>query len=181
VEKQVVVMTTDTIQTRYLELLEELGDLERNPVKADRDELRLSCFERTKQLVEDTESSEPGPLILHGIVARMLRRWDAAEHSARLVTQLRPDLLFGWLDLTWALSELGRLDEAESCARRAVAIQPDSPAALGNLASILLERGAIGQAHDAIERALAQDPTDLKNQLIAERIGYARDRQVEEN
>jgi tetratricopeptide (TPR) repeat protein len=169
-------MTTDTIQSRYLELFKELEELERNPFKADRDERRLLFFDRTGKLVADTGSTEPGPLLLHGVAARLLRRWNIAEQSARLVTQLRPDLLFGWLDLTWALASLGRLDEAESCARRAVVIQPDSPAALGNLASILFGRGAIMEAHDNIERALAKDPTDVQNRLIAERIGYPRDR-----
>jgi Flp pilus assembly protein TadD len=107
-----------------------------------------------------------------------LKQWELAAESARAVTVLRPDLIYGWLDLTWACGELGRLDEAESCARRAVAIDGGSEFAWGNLASVLVQRGDVEEAFTTITRALEIDPANGKNQAIREHIREARDQHV---
>jgi len=164
-----------SIQTRYTELWNELKSLEGRPPIAARQQAFTSFAERTTQLVKDSRGQEPGPLLLQGIAARFLKQWGLAAESARAVTVLRPDLIFGWLDLTWALVELGRLDEAESCAREAVGLDASNALALGNLASVLLQRGKVEEAFVTITRALQSDPTNSKNQLIRERIRESRD------
>ena len=164
-----------TIQTRYTELWNELRSLEERPPATGRQQAFASFADRTAQLVKDSHGQEPGPLLLQGIAARFLKRWDLAAESARAVTVLRPDLILGWLDLTWALAELDRLEEAESCARDAVALDTTSALALGNLASVLLQRGKVEEAFITITRALQSDPTNSKNQLICDRIREARD------
>jgi hypothetical protein len=169
------ISSVTSIQTRYTELWNELKTLEERPPVAGRQQAFASFAERTAQLVKDSHGQEPGPLLLQGIAARFLKQWGLAAESARAVTVLRPDLIFGWLDLTWALAELGRLDEAESCAHEAVALDAASALALGNLASVLLQRGKVEEAFITITRALQSDPRNSKNQLIRERIREARD------
>jgi tetratricopeptide (TPR) repeat protein len=165
------------IQTRYVELLNELKELEERPLRADRQQALASFSERTSQLVKDSHVQEPGPLLLQGIAARLLKQWELAAESFRAVTVLRPDLIHPWLDLTWSLAELGRLDEAESCARHAVALDTNNAQALGNLASVLLQRGDVEQAFTTINHAVEHDPTDSTNRRILERICKARGQQ----
>jgi tetratricopeptide (TPR) repeat protein len=93
-----------------------------------------------------------------------------AEQSFRMVTELRPDLLDGWLELTWALAKLDRLDDAEACAKRAVEIDGSSAAAFGNLASVMLQRGNAEEALPVITRGIALDPSDTKNQMILQQV-----------
>jgi hypothetical protein len=62
---------------------------------------------RAKQLVEDTQANEPEPLQCQGIVARLLTQWDEAASLFRRVTEMRPEDLDGWLELTWALNRPG--------------------------------------------------------------------------
>jgi len=166
------------VQEQYVELLNELKNLEERPLRAGRQQALASFAERTAQLVKDSHAQEPGPLLLRGIAARLLKQWELAAESARAVTVLRPNLIEGWLDLTWALGVLGQLDEAESCARHAVAIDAQSPYALGNLASVLVQRGAVEEAFSTIGRALEIDPANDKNQRLREQIRVARDQAV---
>ena len=163
-----------SLQARYTELQKELGNLEERPPSASRDQAFASFAERTAQLVKDTNRQEPGPLLLHGVAARFLKQWNLAAESTRAVTVLRPDFIFAWLDLTWALAKLDRLEEAESCAREAVRLDTSNPLALGNLASVLLQRGEVEDAFVTITRALEADPTDTTNQLMCDRIREAR-------
>jgi hypothetical protein len=169
------IVSVTSVQTRYTELWNELKTLEERPPTAARQQAFVSFAERTRQLVQDSRGQEPGPLLLHAHAARFLKQWGVAAESARAVTVLRPDLMFGWLDLTWALAEMGRLDEAESCAREAVGLDAINALALGNLAQVLLQRGKVDEALVTITRALQSDPTNRKNQLIDARIREARD------
>lgn len=163
----------DSIQARYDSLAAELAVLEAQPVSRARDERLASCFERAAKLVEDSNWQEPGPLWVHGFAARLSRRWAVAEQSFRRMTELRPDILVGWLELTWALAKLDRLEEAESAARRATEVDPTSSAAFGNLASALLQRGRPTEASAAIARAIELDPLDEKNRIIQQQVQNA--------
>jgi hypothetical protein len=137
-----------------------------------------SLYERAKQLVEDTQEREPGPLHLQGIVARLLGRWGEAARLFRQVAELRPDYVDCWLELTWALASLRRFEEAELSARRAVELDPNHPGALGNLAGALLERGALDEAQLVIRKALLADPADEKNAILEASIRRAVSRKV---
>jgi hypothetical protein len=139
-----------------------------------------SLCNRAREMVEETNSEQPGPLFIEGIAARLAGRWSVAEPAFRKVTALLPDRLDGWLELTQALGHLDRLDEAEAAARQAVAVQADSPAALGNLASALLQRCKPEAALPFIERALALDPSDKMNQRIREKVRDALHERVAE-
>ena len=156
-------------QARFSELSKELGAIEEMS-EAEGREAAAVFLRRATQLVDDTARTEPGPLLLQGIAARLLGRWDVAEQAFRAVTELRPTFLSGWHDLTWALSSLGRLDEAESTARHAIMMAPDDPASLGNLASVLRDRGQLDEALAAVTRALELQPADNINEMLLDRI-----------
>jgi hypothetical protein len=125
---------------------------------------------RATQLVSDTQSQDPGPLLLKGAAARLLGRPEVAEPAFRAVTVLQPTMLSAWHDLTWALASLGRLEEAESTARHTLAMSPDNSASLGNLASVLRERGKLDEAMSTAKRALELTPGDRINQAIIDQI-----------
>jgi Flp pilus assembly protein TadD len=164
-------------QARYSELTKELRAIEEMSAP-ERSEAAAALLGRAAQLVDDTAHTEPGPLLLQGIAARLLRRWDVAEQAFRTVTALQPTFLSAWHDLTWALASLGRLDEAESIARHALTIAPDDPASLGNLASVLRERGNLDEALVAITRAVELQPGDNINEMILDRIRNDRRKQI---
>ena len=161
------------LETRYLALADELRSLEARPISRTRDERLASFYDRATELVTCSSRQKPWPLLLQGIAARLLRRWKLAEQSFRDVTELRPDLLDGWLELTCALAKLERLDQAEASARRAIEVDGTSAAAYGNLASILLQRGEADAALPVITRAVALDPSDEKNQMILQHLQNA--------
>jgi Flp pilus assembly protein TadD len=163
------------VQERFLSLADELtrlGALEDAP-SGDYQGDVASCYQRAKQLLEDTQAAEPGPLQLQGIAARLLKRWDEAVSLFRRVTELRPEYLAGWLELTWALASLRRFEDAERAARTAVALDPENASALGNLAAVLLERDKIDEARLVAQKALVADPEDAKNQAVLAAIERA--------
>jgi len=165
----------DVVQApaRYRELANELQAIE---TMTDDKKLEAASgfLARAAQLVDDTRHIEPGPLMLQGIGARLLNRWDVAEQAFRTVTTLRPTFLSAWQDLTGALANLGRLEEAEVTARHAVAMAPDDHASLGNLANVLRERGNLDEALTVITRATELHPGDHMNELLLEQIRNAR-------
>ena len=140
------------VAARYRELVSELEPIE-SMTGLQRRTAATKFLERAIQLVKDTESQEPGPLLMKGIGARLLDRWDIAEQAFRAVTALQPSLLSAWHDLTWVLASLGRLEEAEFTARHALTMSPDNPASW-NLASVLRERGKLDEALTIIRRAM---------------------------
>jgi hypothetical protein len=164
-------------QARYSELTKELRAIE-GMSALEGSEAAAAFLRRATQLVEDTAHTESGPLMLQGIAARRLRRWDVAEHAFRTVTELQPTFLSAWHDLTWALASLGLLDEAESTARHAITMAPDDPASLGNLASVLRDRGKLDDALVAITRALELQPADNINEMILDRIRNDRRKKI---
>ena len=152
-------------QAGLLVLRRDLGRLMDLPPSAEQRNAAVTLQKRANEIVEKTNGRHPNALLCAGIAARLAGRWREAEPAFRKVTELRPDLLEGWLELTWALASLGRLDEAETTARRGVAIQ-ENPATLGNLASALLQNGNAEAALPIIDRALALDPSEKLNQTI---------------
>lgn len=157
------------VQQRYKELLETYGQIERMGPR-DRKTAAAAFLKRATQLVEDTNTEEPGPLVLQGMGARLLGQWEIAEPAFRRVTMLRPTFVSGWNDLTWALASLGRLEEAETTARHAVELSPDDHASLANLASVLRERGKLDEASTTIQRALRLQPGNKINETILDQI-----------
>jgi tetratricopeptide (TPR) repeat protein len=167
------------IQQRYMALAEELsrlGGLEDDPPRDYQGDLR-ECYERTKKLVEDTQATEPGPLQLQGIAARLLKRWDEAAALFRKVTEMRPDYVDGWLELTRALAALGRLEEAEASARKAVDLDSNSQKSLGNLAAVLFQQKKLEDARSLVNKALMANPMDAKNKLLLILIQRAQARE----
>ena len=156
-------------QARYRELTNEFEAIEAMS-EPERTRAGAAFLARAAQLVDDTGCAEPGPLILQGIGARLVGRWDVAEQAFRAVTTLQPTFLSAWHDLTWALASLGRLDEAESTARHAIAMAPNDPGSLGNLASVLRERGKLDEALLVITRAAELHPEEHIIELILDRI-----------
>ena len=165
------------VQARYSQLTKELRAIEEMSAP-DGSEAAATFLRRVTQLVDDTAHTEPGPLLLQGIAARLLRRWDVAEQAFRTVTELQPTFLSAWHDLTWALASLGRLDEAETTARHAITMAPDDPASLGNLASVLRDRGKLDEALVAITRALELQPADNIHEMILDRIRNDRRKKI---
>ncbi len=157
------------VAARYRELASEVGQIE-SMRGSQRMTAATNFLERATQLVEDTESQGPGPLLMKGIGGRLLARWDIAEQAFRAVTVLQPSFLSAWHELTWALASLGRLEEAEFAARHALTISPDNPASLGNLASVLRERGKLDEALTIIRRAIELNPADRMNEAILDQI-----------
>jgi tetratricopeptide (TPR) repeat protein len=165
-------------QTRYRELTKELAAIE-TMSQAERLEAAATFLTKAAQLVDDTGHREPGPLMLQGISARLLGRWDVAERAFRAVTTLQPTFLSAWHDLTWALASLGRLDEAESIARHAIALAPDDSGSLGNLADVLRERGKLDEALVVITRATELHPEDNINEVLLDRIRNDRRKKID--
>lgn len=161
------------IEARYLALVDELRSLKAQPVSRTRDDRVASFYDQVTELVESSNYKEPGPLLLRGIAARLSRRWNLAEQSFRKVTELRPDYLSGWLELTWALAKLERVDEAEAAARRAIEVDGASAAAYGNLANVLVVRGDDAGALAAITRAIELDPSVATNQRLLQTLREA--------
>ena len=143
------------------------------PSGRERSAVVAELCDRAAALVEETKGAERGPLMIHGVAARLANRWTVAERSFRRVTDLWPDELDGWLELTWALGTLDRADEAVVAAQRAADLCPESPAALGNLASALVQSGRAKEALPVIHRALELDPSDRKNRQIRDHVQAA--------
>ena len=84
------------------------------------------------------------------------------------MTELLPDRIDGWLELTWALASLRRFEDAEQAARTAIRLAPNHAAALSNLAGVLLEQGRFKEARLAAEKAFTVDPDDpITNRILA--------------
>jgi tetratricopeptide (TPR) repeat protein len=155
---------------RYVALRQSLQAVLSAPASKDRSKSAAELYDRATSLVDDTNGADPGALHIQGLAARAAGRWLAAEQAFRKVTELRPDELDAWLELTWALASLDQTEEAIAAARQAVAINPESAAALGNLASALSQGGRPREALPSIDRALELDPADSINRRIRERI-----------
>jgi Flp pilus assembly protein TadD len=154
------------LNERYAALQQMLATVLSMRNTRERSAAAAELCDRAAALVEETKGAERGALMIQGIAARLANRWAVAERSFRRVTDLWPQELDGWLELTWALGTLERTGEALVAAQRAADLRPDSPAALGNLASALVQSGRAREALPVIHRALELDPSDWKNQQI---------------
>ena len=168
-------ISTGMVRERYSSLVDELtrlGAIENAP-SGDYQGDVASCYQRAKQLVQDTQAAEPGPLQLQGIAARLLKRWDESASLFRRVTELRPEYLAGWLELTWALAFLRRFEEAERAARTAVALDPEGAGTLSNLAAVLVEQDKFDEARVMAEKAIGLDPAAAKIRAVLAAIERA--------
>jgi hypothetical protein len=153
------------LNQRYQALREELVRLTETPDSPERAASAARLHDRATEIVAAAEA-DPGPLLLQGIAARLAQRFSDSETAFRHITQLWPDNLGAWLELTWTLAAAGRFEQAEITARHAVELDHTSAAALGNLASVLLQSGRPGSALPVIDRALALNPSDQINLRI---------------
>ena len=167
------------LQERYRSIRQDLAKLMETPDSRERAEALAHVYDRATRVTEETEG-ESGPFLMQGIAARLANRWTEAERAFRKVTELSPEQIEGWLELTWTLSSLGRLDEAETAARRAVELQDTNAAAHGNLATTLLQQDKPEEALSAIERALELDPSDAMNVKILQQVRQALNAQAAE-
>jgi len=161
------------VQERYRSITQDLAKWMETPNSRERAAALAHLYDRATKMVEETGRMQPGPFLIQGIAARLAKRWTEAEPAFREVTELAPEQIEGWLELTWTLSSLGRLDEAETAARRAVGLQETNAAAHGNLATTLLRRDKPEEALAAIERALELDPSDAMNGKILHQVREA--------
>jgi tetratricopeptide (TPR) repeat protein len=135
--------------------------------------LRLeAAIHRALELEKAMPSKADLPL-LRGVAARRLGKWSDAEPAFRRLTELAPNFVGGWLDLTWSLAEQKRHAEAVIPATRATEIDPKSAAAWGNLAAVYLQMQQFNEANDALQKSMQLDPKDaislrLKAQLDKE-------------
>lgn len=130
--------------------------------------------EEARELVRESAGLEPMPLMIVGVVSRLLRDWEEAVRSFQGVTALAPDDLDGWLELTVALAKTWQVEGAEIAARKAAEMAPDDARTLANLADVLLRRGKLGEAKQAADAAFSIDPTNINLSYVVDEI----DRQV---
>jgi tetratricopeptide (TPR) repeat protein len=154
----------------FTRLLRELGELEKMPVSRERDARLAAVNDECRRLVEATGATDPAWLQMQGFAARLAGRWKVAEQAIRRLTELRPDLALGWMDLTWVLAHEDRLEEAEAAAREAVKLEPNNPHAHGNLANVLNQQGKIESALQAVTRAMALDPANEAYRIMRQRL-----------
>ncbi len=143
--------------------------MRRTKGRRDRRQL-LSIGEKARKLVVETKGEEAAPLMVRGVVARSLAHWDEAAKAFRRVTNLRPELKDGWLELSRCLCALNRVEEAAACAGRAVEISPEGPDTLGNLAAVFCQSGRPNEARPLVERALESDPEDAELRALLRAI-----------
>ena len=157
-------------QEQFAALERTLGTLSSKLATRERSKSASELCDRATTLIEQTNRAPRGLFYIQGTAARMAGRWNVAESAFRRVTELWPDELDAWLELTWALSSLDRVDEAIAAARKSVELCPESAPAHGNLASALLQGGRPEDAMPAIERALELDPAEWSYQEIREQV-----------
>jgi len=161
-------ISSAAIQDRFTSLADELIRLGAfaGALAGDHQGDSAALHQRAKQLVEDTQASEPGPLHLQGIAARLLTQWEEAVPLFRPVTAMSPEYPDGWLELTCAPASLRRFAEAALAARKAVDLAPGRADALGNLAAVVVGQGRPNGALRMAEKALAADSTDARNSAV---------------
>jgi tetratricopeptide repeat protein len=168
--------STRSLPDRFRDLwqeLERLGAIEGVPATEYEGDL-WAVHARAEQMVKETEGLEVGPLMLQGIASRCLGRWEEAALLFEQVTELKPELIDGWLELTRSWAHSGRLEDAEKAARKAVELKPEDVRALGNLAGALCQLERFEEARPPLERALEIDPTDQINQNLMARLAALR-------
>ena len=165
----------------FTRLLRELGELEKMPISRERDARLTAVNEECHRLVQATGGTEPVWLQMQGLAARLAGRWKVAEQAFRRLTELRPDLALGWMDLTWVLAHEDRLGEAEAAAREAVKLEPNNPQAHGNLANVLNQQGKVESALQAVTRAMALDPANETYRIMRQRLLSDLSQRVEQS
>jgi tetratricopeptide (TPR) repeat protein len=96
-----------------------------------------------------------------------LRDPTGAEHVARALVALQPDLANAAHALAWSLVMQRRFAEAEAGMRATLKLDPENPYALPNLAHLLLRRGASTEAV-AVYRRLGQVGVEARRRMNAD-------------
>ena len=163
------IVPTD-VEEKYAELGRALAEVMAMPPTKDQLKRGYELCDRATATIEGMAGAHLGLLYIQGIAARMAGRWSVAEGAFRKATELWPDQVDAWLELTWALSSLGRMDEALTAAQHTVELCPGSAAAHANLGGVLFQSGQAEQALPAIERAFELDPDDWRIQRSREQV-----------
>ena len=160
---------TDADTANLIRLTTELSEVIALRISRQRDQRLTELYHETTRAIS-SGSSHPGWLQLHVQIAVLTSHWKAAEQALRQLTQIRPESVDAWINLTMVLARLDRLDEAEAVGQKAVAIDPTSAGAYGNLARVLWQQGKTEAATRAIDRSVELNPSIAANQEFRDRI-----------
>jgi len=131
----------------------------------DRPEEAIAAFERA--LAIDTDSHQALNNI--GVVQRELGRLPDSEASFRRVTQLAPELAFGYYNLGHTLFLQGRFQAALSAYAEGQGRDPEkNPVQASRLALCKLATGDGAGALRELQRATASLPREYRQQLLAD-------------
>ena len=113
-------------------------------------------------------------LALRGTCYLLVERWKEATTDFRAALNSRPDQAATWVDLAFALRQLGQLDEAEVATLSASKLNSEMPEARIELALIHLERGHVSAAQEVFQQHIEKrHPTDAIEEL-RERLGLEK-------
>jgi len=108
--------------------------------------------------------------------------FDTAQERAAIaclkrLTQIEPDSVQGWQNLSVAQFTAGRHDEGISSGREALRLEPRNLAVLFNLALACERHGRFDRAAAWIRRGLEVDPVDISLQRLRARVRFMQWRQ----
>lgn len=105
--------------------------------------------------------SDPGALTLQARLLLAGGEPGAADELIRALLRRFPDKAALWIDLAFALRELGRHEEAVQALEKAIGLEPGNAAAWVRLGQARLNFGEPGAAAEAFHRALAAEPSNV--------------------
>lgn len=102
----------------------------------------------------------------HGVVLRILKRFNEAEAAFLKSNELNPGCVNTLREIVLCMGKLGLNEKSLPYAREATEVGPVDTGAWGNLAMCLLESGEHEEARKAIDYAIDLDPQDPINPFI---------------
>lgn len=113
-------------------------------------------------------------LALRGTCYLLSEHWKEAIADFRAALNSRPDLAATWVDLAFALRQLGQLDEAEAATLSASKLNSEMPEARIELALIHLERGHVSAAQEVFRQHLEKLHPTKAIETLRERLGLEK-------
>jgi serine/threonine protein kinase/Tfp pilus assembly protein PilF len=140
----------------------------------------VAILEQAAELCRKALELEPERVLglnLHGVLLKMLGRYDDAMAAYTEVARLRPDWYAGWVNLGTIQALTGELEAATASLERATELAAlDDPYAVDtwrNLASLQLYRGRTDAAAANIDKAIQCNREDMASWLIRARLELA--------
>ena len=131
----------------------------------------LGRFREASAMYDRAQEKDPRALVplwnAYFLRLGRLRDPTGAEHVARALVALQPDLAHAAHALAWSLVMQRRFAEAEEGMRATLKLDPENPYALPNLAHLLLRRGASAEAV-AVYRRLGQVGVEARRRMNAD-------------